>query len=230
MMNKTINKKIIEYHKKDTQMYFISKIFEENKNIWMSGQTVNKKYVINHFKLQCEKNNIIFNYENLYKNDEIKIPGDVQRQLRTFYEKHKIHGITQKTLKNRSKLYIYDDKIKKIDKKKPPRSFPKKLRKKNIKCIICNDNKDMCLDHWRPYNIYCYIYENISTIGNCVFLCEHCNLVKKNRSGAHLVRKGICSYDKWLDIESKITKNGFPPIKQELKEQHQIFSKLNLNI
>jgi hypothetical protein len=220
------------YHRPNSQMYLIAKVFERNPNKEMTGQYVNTWYSLLHMRTQyLSKHPNVPNptVKDLLENvDDVKAPGDVQRQLRTFYEKHQQHGIKQRKIK-RSPIYKYDPTIMHGNMKYPPRCFSIKIKealksKTHNKCEICGDMGEVA-DHWRPWSKN-KDNPNITTEGNAVWLCEKCNLIKKDHPSIRLVERKRCTYSKWTEINNRITKNGFPANDEETRIVNEIRSKL----
>ena len=221
-------------HRRNTQLWYIAKIFETYPEQWISGNSINTKYVGMVFFMQGQQ----FGYSDAKTSEIINdprfaIPGDVQRQLRTFYDTHNKNGISFRfTGKGKSKEYYFEPSAEVVTLTKPKRMFTDEVKdivreRCSNKCECCgNTEYEMCSDHWRSYHHYYEEYPNITTEGNCVWLCETCNIIKKDRSAIHLVRKGKCSMDVYETIEARITENGFPISEEELADNELVRSAL----
>ena len=224
--------RLSEKHRKNTQVWFIAKIFEKNPFKWLSGKKINSIYSLKYVRYTHGGDITLDEMIKKAEDGTLEIPGDVQRQLRTFYDDHCLNGLKyRKTGKGSEKEYYFDPTVPETIIKKPPRQFTDEIKKKvegttENKCEVCgNTEDDMNADHWRSYKHYHAEYSNISTQGNCVWLCQKCNIIKSDRSGIHLVRKRRCSYTVWFNIEQRITRNGFPANDKEQKEINKIRKK-----
>jgi len=229
------------YCRKGTQLHLIADIFEKNPNIRLSSKQICTAYSLQWLMNQCNEKSLTTDIAELLKLDitqlNVEMPGDVQRQLRTFHDHHGHHGITQ-TFEGATPYYIYDPSIIHCTIKFQPRSFAnddiKMIRyRNNNRCECCGIPTDEkiprikpCADHWRSWSRY-HLVSNISSEGNCVLLCQTCNISKSNKPGIHLVRKGICSLITWQAIEDRITRNGFPPNEEETTEIENIRGSLD---
>lgn len=230
----TTSTRLSSCHRPLTQLWTIAKIFEQYPNKWISGQEINTKYVLMQLYHQAHQKGIAPTLEALMEHTAtISVPGDVQRQLRTFYDKHSKNGLEFKyTGQGHSKVYCFNPDAEVVEVTKPPRMFDDAIkgaviaRTKN-KCEVCDNTEErMCGDHWRAYNHYHEEYPNISTEGNCVWLCETCNIIKKDRSAIHLVRKGRCSMERFQTIDDRITGNGFARNTHEQADINSVLQKM----
>jgi len=203
-----------DLERKNTQMFYIATIFENNIDKEIQQSEIGKQYSEMWFK------------------EKGKFPGDIQRQIRTYYDKRKLYGIEQ----IKYGLYRYKPILKKInndvlnnvslnnislnnnvltnDVSNNSRNFANSIklqvleRSKN-KCEICNQpfnpqfnqtlNQDREYDHWIPYS-----KGGLSTLENCVILCRNCNLKKKDHTPFYIVWKHIRNIYK---IEKNCNKN-----------------------
>ena len=210
-------------HREFTQMWFIAREFERNPNTWISAKNMNTRWVTEYLMHECEKRNIPLDLYSIY-NSDIDIPGDIQRALRTFNTTYQGTNVLKNEIRDSEPHYLYDANAVFQNVIRPPRMFNseviQKVKERNEnKCEACGDTTErMCADHGRAWSKYYLENPNISTIGNCVWLCERCNIIKKDRSGYHIVRKCICSLEKWKLIYDRISSNGFPMNDEEKAE------------
>lgn len=153
-------------NRKETTNYLISEIFERNKD-----------KVLTHGQITTE-------YGNKWQQIKGKLPGDLQRGLRTFFDKAKLYGV----VKIGRNQYKYTPILKNttiLCEKDKNRTFTTRIRNKiiekfNRKCAYCkNDTKYVkeVIDHWIPHS------DNGKTIlDNGVLLCEQCNVTKKDKN------------------------------------------------
>ena len=124
-----------------TTKYIIADIFERNQNKLLSQKEITTEY------------------GNKWYSIKGSLPGDLQRGLRTFYDKAKLFGVN----KIGHNQYIYKPIIQStniICEKDTTRTFTSRLREKiidkyNRKCAYCkNDTKYVkeVIDHWIPHN------------------------------------------------------------------------------
>lgn len=241
-----------ECHGKKTQLHIIAEIFENNPNKKISSTQLNNQYTLRYILNQCIKKGM--NDENVEKfkeiinfcvEKEITIPGDVQRQPRTFLKKHLNHGLERfeekikiKKKKKKKVFFRYTPiKLNSIKNEKiATRSFSNDLILK--KCDECKNTCEMCMtknvklygDHWRPHSVY-----NDSRDDNCVMLCIECNNAKGNRngSGIDILRKWFEEKGEWrtlyrnfIKIEKRVNKSGLYPNDIDKKEINNILNNL----
>jgi hypothetical protein len=250
-------------HSKKTQVHIIADIFENKPNQIISSTDLNNEYSLRHLLNQCIKKGMDDNSINEFKKiinfttmNKISLPGDVQRQPRTFLSKHKNHGLErfEKEIKeneneNKNKKKKKKKKKKGVffkytpillnnikDDKMAARTFSNELMLK--KCDKCKNKCEMCMkknvklygDHWRPHSVY-----NDTRDSNCVMLCIECNNAKgnKNGSGIDIVRKWFKEKGKWqtlyknfLKIEKRINKAGLEPNNKDKASINEILVKL----
>jgi len=230
-----------KYHRPGTQLHSIATILEDRPNEWISASNINTMYALRWILKQLLDKGLstdIVELTTLNITDlDISLPGDVQRQLRSFHDAHGHHGVEQKFI-GPSPYYKYDPSIiHSIDDAETRfmggNDIQEVRDRTNSVCECCGIPTDddiprikACGDHWRSWSRYRHV-PNISSVGNCVLLCQTCNIIKSNRSGIHLVRKNKCSLEKWQEIEDRITANGFPPSDEESSAIESIRRELN---
>ncbi|SVE04226.1 uncharacterized protein METZ01_LOCUS457080, partial [marine metagenome] len=152
---------------KKTQVHIIADIFEKNPNQEIPSTDLNNEYSLRHLLNQCIKKGMDDNSINEFNKiinfitiNKISLPGDVQRQPRTFLSTHKNHGLER--FKNKNKVFfkytpILLNNIK--DDEMAARTFSNKLMLEN--CDKCDNKCEMCMtedklygDHWRPHSVY----------------------------------------------------------------------------
>ena len=234
---------LVENTKKDTQLRKIAEIFEDNVGTPIASTKINTIYSLNfcfskiHKPFNQEDLKDISSYDDLnryiqkvFLENDVTLPGDVQRQLRTFNDKFKDKGLTcYKTKGKKSRpIYKWDPKpLSEIELIVPPaaRNIFKKQKdlenfskKKKNKCEICGHSKGrMAVDHWRAHSIY-----NIDDVKIAVLLCEDCNNIHSNRDASHIMTKhknDISVIQNWIKKEREIRDNGFEPNSEDKKAQ-----------
>lgn len=164
------------------------------------------------------------------------LPGDLQRDLRTFYMNFHKFGLRKKGdgkdivyywepisieeynfIKN---INIPDRNIFKTDAEK--REF---VKTKNGKCEICFGNERLCIDHWRAYSVY-----QIDDPRIAVLLCERCNNIHHNLDASVILEKNrynLQAIKNWISIEKRVRENGFAPNKEDAKQQNNMITETN---
>lgn len=158
------------------------------------------------------------------------LPGDLQRDLRTFHDKYKNYGL-QRTGEGKTIQYswtpITEEEYNWIQGTPiVPRSifnteeerFTFVLSKRGM-CEIC-DNKDrLAIDHWRAHSIY-----NIDTPNIAVLLCEQCNNIHHNHDASTIILKkkgNIQCIKNWIAVEKRIRENGYMPNEKDIQTQNE---------
>jgi hypothetical protein len=157
------------------------------------------------------------------------LPGDLQRDIRTFYDNYKKFGL-QKEGKNKNIIYYWknislDDYLIIIGETIPDRNIFKSqtdkiqfMISKNSKCEICGDSEMLCIDHWRAYSIY-----NIDSPDIAVLLCEKCNNIHHNLDASKLIKNykdNLSRIKNWINIEKKIREKGYLPNESDIISQN----------
>jgi hypothetical protein len=167
------------FHKANSQLWLIADFFENN-----IGKIIPQKQ-------------ISYEYSKKWFEKTGNQVGDVQRQIRNFFGKHKLHGLNYIG----KGIYHYDPISKQnliTENNLNPRNFSffvqkeAQLRSKK-KCELCgtNINKNEEYDHWIPYS-----YGGKSVLENCVVLCRNCNLKKKDKNEFNIILKFIKNINK----------------------------------
>lgn len=210
--------------KKKTQLFTLAQIIEE-------FSTIPKSMLETIFVIRILKefgNNLDEIEEAVIQGKKIKIPGDVQKQIRTFYYKNKKYGLSCE-----DKIYtwnpILEEELECIIRPAARNIFKTKKEKeqfindKKNKCEICECEPDRgAIDHFRAHSIY-----NIDDKKIAVHLCEKCNNIHHNHDASILISKykhNITIITNWIKIENRI-KKIYPPNETDLVQQ-----KKNINI
>ena len=228
---------LLDNCKKGTQKYILAKIFTEKKGEWITKREVEKQLVLR-WSLRDIDDDTKFT-----KNEMISratyVPGDIQRDLRLFYDKFNKYGL-KKIEKNKSSnielSYIWNpinmDKLQDIIHPEARNIFKKDseiekfLDIRNYTCEMCvaskSDNKTLRLtiDHWRAHSTY-----NIDNTKIAVLLCEKCNNIHHNHDASKIALKykdNLKIVKKWVKIEKRIRSNGFNPNEDDLKTQIEV--------
>jgi hypothetical protein len=163
------------------------------------------------------------------------VPGDVQRQLRSFYDKFHPYGL-QRDGEGDSIRYcwlpITEEEFDWI-RGKPivPRNIfgsdaerDEFLKSKQGKCEICSSDTRLAIDHWRAHSVYGVDSPNIA-----VLLCEQCNNTHHNYDGAKIMLKkkeNLQCVKNWIAIETRVRNNGFYPNATDAAEQNHIIDQV----
>lgn len=157
--------------------------------------------------------------------NKTKIPGDVQLQIRIFYENNEKYGL--KKIGNGKNIKYYwtnisiNDYIQKIDilyiNRKIFTNIDERdefIKNKKIKCEICGDNERLCIDHWRAFNCYKIDDKKIASL-----LCERCNNIHHNNDASVFIIKYIDNINiinNWINIEKRVRDAGFLPNEKDI--------------
>ena len=190
---------LLDNCKKGTQKYILATIFEENKNKIIKKREIEKQLVLRYSLRNIEEQ------ESLTKQELIKraeyVPGDIQRDLRLFYDKFKKYGLKKIDKDYETELsYIWIpidmDKLQDIIHPEARNIFKARYdsetfkKSKNYKCEMCsacktdNDTLRMAIDHYRSHSIY-----NIDDKRIAVLLCEKCNNIHHNHDASKIALK-----------------------------------------
>tara|TARA_B110000971_G_C19969068_1_gene481654 strand:- start:136 stop:894 length:759 start_codon:yes stop_codon:yes gene_type:complete len=220
---------LIELTKEGTQLRIIAEIFETRVNENISKRDIEKIYSLT-YSLQHIDFKSISTIKELISQAKY-IPGDVQRQVRTFHENYKQYGLQRidKSKNNKDLMYKWVPELKSLVGEPKP-SISRNIFKttysrdefkniKNNKCEICEETKDrMAIDHWRAHSVYDIDSEEIA-----VLLCEQCNNIHKNRDASSIARayyRRINIVKNWINKETQIRNNGFDPNPTDKLSQH----------
>ena len=216
---------LIENTKKGTQKRTIAEIFDNRKGIWIPKREIEKIFGLK-TALKDVDLSTINNMDDLLKQAK-NLPGDLQRQIRTFYNKFCKYGLKRegvgKNLKYKwEPVNKYEDFVKDC----PRDLFKTKhdrynfANQKNFKCEVCGNGGEgerMAIDHWRAHSIY-----KIDDRKIAVYLCEKCNNIHHNHDAVKIALKyykNINIIEKWIGIELRIRNNGFMPNNNDKKKQ-----------
>jgi len=227
---------LLDNCKKGTQKYILAEIFTENKHKPITKREVEKQLVLRwcfrdvNGDIKLTKDEMICKATN--------VPGDIQRDLRLFYNTFNKYGLKkiEKNKSSNSKLsYIWDpitvDKLKHIIHPEARNIFKNRgdidkfLDSRNYTCEICcaciSDNKTLrlAIDHWRAHSTY-----NIDNPNIAVLLCEKCNNIHHNQDASKIAvkHKDNISYIKnWVKKEKEIRSAGYMPNDNDIKIQKQ---------
>ena len=222
---------------KKSQMYNIGEELHDNIDKKISKRELERIYTlksglkpdITNERLKIEPL-IITSQDDIYNCFGL-IPGDVQRQVRTFYDKFKKYGLTKYEEKGEI-YYIWSPILKSeldivmhpairniFSQEKDKKTFKES---KQSKCEICGSETRLAIDHWRSHSKY-----NISHKDIAVLLCELCNNKHHNRDAINCIlsyKDDIQKLKNWINIEERIVQLGYLPNDNDLEEQQKIKS------
>jgi len=236
-MSEYIN--LCDLTKPGTQLRIIADIFQNNIDKPITKRYIEREYV---FKYMHKNVTYPILSEEEHRNQLLEAPGDVQRQLRTFYDKFKKYGLKQegtpgKNKKNKDDILTYtwtpikSDMVINIHPVarnifKNKESVNNFMKSKKNKCELCDaSNKDerLAVDHWRAHSIYKVDDEKIA-----VLLCETCNNIHHNHDASKCMinnKDNIKYIQNWIEIEKRVRACGFDPNADDLATQ-----KINIQI
>lgn len=199
---------------------------------------ISKRQLEKEFGLQYAFKDITINEENPINITSIHqlihmaglLPGDLQRTLRTFYDKYHCYGLQRDD--SGDNIYYWWTPITKneYDWINGTPIVPRNIfnndeerdafvRLRDNKCEICNSTTRLAIDHWRAHSIY-----KIDSPLIAVLLCEQCNNTHHNYDGSKIMIKkkdNLQCIKNWFDIEKRIRSNGYPPNESDKKCQNE---------
>ena len=235
-VNQPVN--ILDLLSKTKQNYYLGCIFHNNIGKWKTKRQIEKEFALN----VSLRNITLENIKELSSIDELirkaeYVPGDIQRDLRKFYEKFKKYGLQKKEKEKNTELsyrWVPID-IKMIEEIIHPaaRNIFKRQEDIELFCSIRNYECEMCgackkdnntlriaVDHWRAHSVY-----NIDSKEIAVLLCEKCNNIHHNYDACKIAAKNkdnIQIIKKWIKKEKLIREKGYLPNTDDLKQQQNM--------
>lgn len=187
------------------------------------GVKIPKREIEKQFGLRCSLSQKI-SFPCLFLEDLISqsdyLPGDLQRILRSFYDKYSKYGLKKEgatkdivyywdSISHEEYLLLTNKTIihRNIFKTETERN--KFIESKKTKCEICSGSVRLCIDHWRAFSVY-----NIDSTDIAVLLCEKCNNIHHNVDASKLIhhyKYNIKFIKKWITIEKSIRDKGYLP-------------------
>lgn len=165
-------------------------------------------------------------YTNKWQSLKGYVPGDVQRGLRTFMSKAKLHGV-RKLGRNE---YVYTPLVRTSTPdactNDTARTFTGRLKTKitnrfRRRCALCNnDTRSLrgVIDHWIPHSRGGKTLEK-----NGVLLCEQCNVTKGDKNHFHVALNVI---KRTIDIDRQVDKSEQYKI-ETIREVDMLIEELN---
>lgn len=224
-----------------SQKRFIAEIFESRKYEWISKREVEAVYSLKFCFKNMDKTQK-YTLDEILEFRNLQIPGDVQRQLRTFYDEFNKYGLEKREKSDLYKEVSY--KWNPILKEKTHTIIQPALRdifktkekveefKKSKKgcCEMCgtsakdNECLRLAVDHWRAHSIYNIDSENIA-----VLLCEKCNNIHHNKDASQIALKyksDMRIVTNWRNKELEIRSKGYMPNNADLQAQQENIKKI----
>ena len=217
-----------------TNVSLLLKIFMKREY----GVEIPKRLIEKEFGLSLSLQKINFanitTLEDLIKEADY-LPGDLQRDVRTFYNNFKKFGVRKKGDGKRMVYYwvpISQEEYNSIKNINIPRNIFKTeteknefIKTKNGRCEICFGNERLCIDHWRAHSVY-----QIDDPRIAVLLCEKCNNIHHNLDASVMLEKNrdnLSAIKNWIHIEKRVRANGFLPNKEDTKQQNARIKETN---
>ena len=221
-----------------TQLHTLASILQLHIGLPFSKRQLEKLYtlrtamsreIVFPFRIEIVANNDDELLKEVCKILPNNIPGDVQRQVRTLFERFEQYGLEQSEIegelmytwgpKKKSDLeLIVHPAARNIFKNEVERE--KFIKLKNNKCELCENKKErMAIDHWRAHQIY-----NVDDIGIAVLLCETCNNIHHNFDASKCLvnnKDNIKYLKNWVKTEKRVRELGHIPNAEDLLMQQQ---------
>ena len=164
------------------------------------------------------------------------LPGDLQRQLRTFHDKYHKYGLGREGTGDSIRYFWNNMSNDEYNHIKgiviPDRNIFKDnvtkqafLDAHNNQCEICEGKTRLAVDHWRAYSVY-----GVDSPQIAVLLCETCNNIHHNYDASRIIKKhkhNIHFIKNWIKIETRIRENGFMPNSTDADEQNKAIDQVN---
>jgi len=156
------------------------------------------------------------------------LPGDLQRTLRTFHDKHHRYGLERDGAGENISYWWTSITQTEYDWTRgipivPRNIFPNDAERdafvesRGSCCEICGSKERLAVDHWRAHSVY-----QIDSPLIAVLLCEQCNNTHHNYDASKLMvkkKENLQCVKNWIEIEKKIRLNGYLP--NEMDQQSQ---------
>jgi hypothetical protein len=203
------------------------------------GTKIAKRLIEKEFGLTVALQNI--NVANITSIEDIvaqaeNLPGDLQRQLRTFHDKYHKYGLGREGTGDSIRYFWNNMSNDEYNHIKgiviPDRNIFKDnvtkqafLDAHNNQCEICEGKTRLAVDHWRAYSVYGIDSEKIA-----VLLCETCNNIHHNYDASRIIKKhkhNIQFIKNWVKIETRIRENGFMPNATDAVDQNNAIDQVN---
>lgn len=210
-----------------TQSRLIAEIFNNQPHVGISKREVERQFAIRHMSKNIKYPIVINCIQDLLDILE-NAPGDLQRTLRTFFEKFSKYGL-HKQGDGDDIVYTFNpipkSECEAIVRPALRNIFKNKLERdgfiqsKGGKCQLCLSTERLAIDHWRAHSVY-----NIDDPKIAILLCEKCNNTHHNFDASHCIKKNkdLLSYLRnWIKIEKEIRGCGFQPNEVDLNTQRE---------
>jgi hypothetical protein len=239
---------LIDLTKLGTQFRRIAEVFDTHLHMPISKREVEKRFAVSEMF-----DKIMFPITFTSLQDAIdkldNAPGDLQRQLRSFFKIFAKYGLHKEEKKKKEKkkkakktkddsdsdsdsdniMYTFNpiskSECEAIVHPALRNIFKNKvdrigfIQSKGGKCQLCTSTERLAIDHWRAHSVY-----NIDDPKLAVLLCEKCNNTHHNFDASHCIKKNkdLLSYLRnWIKIEKEIRGYGFQPNEVDLNTQRE---------
>ena len=215
-----------------TQLRLIAEIFNNQPHVPIPKREVERQFAIRHMSINNIYPFVVNSIQDLL--DKLGFaPGDLQRQLRTFFEKFSKYGL-HKQGDGDDIVYTFDPiskseceaivrpALRNIFKNKVERDLF--IQSKSGKCQLCTSTERLAIDHWRAHSVY-----NIDDPKIAILLCEKCNNTHHNFDASHCIKKNkeVPYLRNWIKIEKEIRGYGFEPNEVDLNTQRESIAHVN---
>ena len=223
---------LIDLTTPSTQLRLIAEIFNNQPRVPIPKREVERQFAIRHMSINNIYPFVVNSIQDLL--DKLGFaPGDLQRQLRTFFEKFSKYGL-HKQGDGDDIVYTFDPipkseceaivrpALRNIFKNKVERDLF--IQSKSGKCQLCTSTERLAIDHWRAHSVY-----NIDDPKIAILLCEKCNNTHHNFDASHCIKKNkeVPYLRNWIKIEKEIRGYGFEPNEVDLNTQRESIAHVN---
>jgi hypothetical protein len=218
-----------------TQDQIILNIFKKREY----GTKIAKRLIEKEFGLTLALQNVdianITCLEDILAQAE-NLPGDLQRQLRTFHDKYHKYGLDREGTGDNIRYFWNDISRDEYDYNRGVVVAARNIFKDNTtkqafidahnnQCEICEGKTRLAVDHWRAHSVY-----GVDSPQIAVLLCETCNNIHHNYDASRIIKKhkhNIQYIKNWIKIEKRIRDNGFMPTNSDADDQNKAIDQVN---
>ena len=238
-----------------TQLRRIAEIFDTHRHIQISKREVEKRFAVSEMFSKIKFPITFTSLQDVIDNLD-NAPGDVQRQLRSFFEKFAKYGLHKQEKKKKEKkkkakktkddidsdsdsdsdnvMYTFNPILKSeceaIVRPALRNIFKNKLERDGF--IQSKGGKCQLCDSTERLAIDHWRAHSVYNIDDpriAVLLCEKCNNTHHNFDASHCIKKNkeVPYLTNWIKIEKEIRGYGFQPNEVDLNTQRESIANVN---